>query len=304
MRGAHVKDMDDVRRPACVNKCVIITGMSGAGRSVALKILEDRGFYAADNIPPILMPQLMEVLSGNAAAIETGVAVVVDIRGEALFEDLFAIVEKLRGTVKDVRLVYLDASDDWLVRRYETTRRRHPLGKGVTILEGIAKERQRLVEIREHADIMMDTSSLLPSDLRSVLLTELGLNDDPLTAIVSSFGFKYGVPRDCDYMFDVRFLPNPNYVPELKKLSGEDLEIQNYLSRYPARRYLLDRLESLLDFVLTQYYNTGKKQVHIAVGCTGGRHRSVAIAVELSRYLSSKGLKTVTNHRDIDREEP
>lgn len=295
--------MDACGRPANVNKCVIITGMSGAGRSVALKILEDRGFYAADNIPPILMPQLMEVLSGNAAAVETGVAVVVDIRGEALFEDLFAIVERLRGIVKDVRLIYLEASDDWLVRRYETTRRRHPLGKGVTILEGIAKERQRLVEIREHADIVMDTSSMLPSDLRSVLLTELGLNDDPLTVIVSSFGFKYGVPRDCDYMFDVRFLPNPNYVPELKKLSGEDLEIQNYLSRYPARRYLLDRLESLLDFVLTQYYNTGKKQVHIAVGCTGGRHRSVAIAVELSRYLSSKGLRSVTNHRDIDREE-
>ena len=304
MRGAHLKEMDEGRQPASVNECVIITGMSGAGRSVALKILEDQGFYAADNIPPILMPQLMEVLSGNAAAVETGVAVVVDIRGEALFEDLFATVEKLKGTVKDVRLVYLDASDDWLVRRYETTRRRHPLGKGVTILEGIAKERQRLVEIRERADIVMDTSSMLPSDLRSVLLTELGLNDDPLTAIVSSFGFKYGVPRDCDYMFDVRFLPNPNYVPELKKLSGEDHEIQNYLSRFPARRYLLDRLESLLDFVLTQYYNTGKKQVHIAVGCTGGRHRSVAVAAELSRYLSSKGLRTVTNHRDIDREEP
>lgn len=276
--------------------------MSGAGRSVALRVLEDHGFYSVDNIPPVLMPELMKVLSENESAVKTGVAAVVDIRGEALFEDLYTILDKLRTSVKKVDLVYLDASDDWLIRRYETTRRRHPLGKGVTMLEGIERERERLAGIRERADIIMDTSSMLPSDLRSALLTELGLNDDPITAIISSFGFKYGVPRDCDYMFDVRFLPNPNYVPELKRLSGKDSKIHHYLDRFPAKGFLLDRLELLLDFVLTQYYNTGKKQVHIAIGCTGGRHRSVAIAVELTRRMSSKGQKIVTNHRDIDRE--
>lgn len=287
---------------ADISKCIIVSGMSGAGKSVALRILEDQGFFASDNVPPILMPQLLKVLGENRSAVGKGVAIVADIRGEALLEDLLSSTDEIKRTVPDVSLLFLDASDDWLVRRYETTRRRHPLAKGMTILECIARERKKLASIRERADIVLDTSSLMPGDLRSAMLSELGMNDDPLTVIVSSFGFKNGVPKDCDYMFDVRFLPNPNYVPELKKLSGQHREIQEYLDRVPVKRLFMDRLERLLEFVLAQYDNTGKRQVHIAIGCTGGRHRSVAIAVELSRHLSMQGHKVVTNHRDIDRE--
>lgn len=287
---------------ANVSKCIIITGMSGAGKSTALKILEDRGFFACDNLPPILMPRLMETLSGNRSAVGTGVAIVIDIRGEGLLEDLFASMEALKRLVQDVTLIFLDASDNWLVRRYETTRRRHPLGKGITILEGIAKERRQLAAIRERSDVVKDTSSMMPNDLRSELLTELGMNDEPLMVIVSSFGFKYGVPRDCDYLFDVRFLPNPNYVPELKKMSGRDTAIQEYLDRVPAKRYFIEHIESLMEFVLMQYDNTGKKQVHIAFGCTGGRHRSVAVAEAISAYLLRRGYKVAVDHRDILKE--
>jgi UPF0042 nucleotide-binding protein len=287
---------------ANVSKCIIITGLSGAGKSTALRILEDRGFFACDNLPPILMPRLMEVLEGSESAVGVGVAVVIDIRGEGLLEDLFASIQTLRHLVRDVTLVFLDASDDWLVRRYETTRRRHPLGKGVTILEGIAKERRRLTVIRERSDIVMDTSSTMPNDLGNELLFELGVNDEPLTVVVSSFGFKYGVPRDCDYMFDARFLPNPNYVQELKKLSGRDAAVQEYLDRVPAKRHFIEHVKSLIEFVLMQYDNTGKKQVHIAFGCTGGRHRSVAVAEAVSAYLLRSGHKVATEHRDITKE--
>lgn len=289
---------------AQVSKCIIITGMSGSGKSVALKILEDQGFFASDNLPPVLMPEFLKILSENRSAVSHGVAVVIDIRGEGLLEDLSSSIDTIRRIVPEVKLIFLDAADDWLVRRYETTRRRHPLGRGVTILESIAKERKKLAAIKERSDIIMDTSSMLPGDLRSSLLSELGMNDDPLTVIVSSFGFKYGTPKDCDYMFDARFLPNPNYVPELKRLSGCDRPVREYLSKVPAKGYFMDRLASLMDFVLMQYdnSNTGKKQIHVAVGCTGGRHRSVAIAEELSHTLSGKGHKVVTNHRDIARE--
>lgn len=283
-----------------VERCVIITGLSGAGKTAALNILEDQGFFAVDNLPPPLMPQLMEVLSGNNAATTHGVAVVIDIRGEELFEELFFSIEQLKETITDVKVLFLEASDDWLVRRYETTRRRHPLGKGLTILESVAKERLRLAVIRAIADITMDTSSLLPSDLRGYILSELGINDDPPTVIVSSFGFKNGIPKDCDYMFDVRFLPNPNYVPALKSLSGKDVPVQKYLEKIPEKRIFMERLESLLELILMQYDSTGKRQFHVAVGCTGGRHRSVAIAEQLAQYLSGRGHKVVLNHRDID----
>ena len=285
---------------ANVSKCIIITGMSGAGKSTALRILEDRGFFACDNLPPVLMPRLMEVLVGNRSAVGTGVVIVIDIRGEGLFEDLSTSMEALKGLVPDVTLIFLDASDDWLVRRYETTRRKHPLGKGVTILEGIAKERRQLAAIRERSDVVKDTSSMMPNDLRSELLAELGMNDEPLTVVVSSFGFKYGAPRDCDYLFDVRFLPNPNYVSELKKMSGRDAAVQEYLDRVPAKRHFIEHVESLLEFVLMQYDNNkGKKQVHIAFGCTGGRHRSVAVAEAISAYLLRRGYKVAADHRDI-----
>ncbi len=285
-----------------VQKCVIITGLSGAGKSTALNILEDQGFYTIDNLPPSLLPQLLDVLANNSAAAQTGVAVVIDVRGESLLSDLFSTIDLLKGTLLQVRLIFLEASDNWLVRRYETTRRRHPLAGGLTLLEGVEKERESLELIRSHSDLILDTSSLLPGDLRAQLLMNLEMVNDPLTVIVSSFGFKNGIPRDCDFLFDVRFLPNPNYIPELHDLSGKDPEVQNYLEKFPERRIFLDRLVSLLELVLRQYENTVKKQVHIAIGCTGGRHRSVAIAEQLAIHLSAAGHRLVVHHRDIDKE--
>ena len=283
-----------------VGKCIIVTGLSGAGKTTALNILEDQGFFAIDNLPSILMPNLMEVLSRNKSAVQFGVAIVIDIRGEELLEDLFSSVKTIKEMVDDVKILFLEASDDWLVRRYETTRRRHPLGRGVTILEGVARERLKLEEIRSGADILIDTSSLLLNDLRCKILSELHMDNDPPAIIISSFGFKYGAPRDCDYMFDVRFLPNPNYVPELKALSGKDLPVREYLEAIPEKQIFLDKLEGMLDFVLIQYNSTGKKQLHVAIGCTGGRHRSVAITEQISSYLAKKGHKVVVNHRDIN----
>jgi UPF0042 nucleotide-binding protein len=285
-----------------VERCIILTGLSGAGKSTALKILEDRGFFAIDNLPPVLMPSLMKALSRNRSAVSMGVAIVIDVRGEDLLGDLLSSIKELEVTGANVTLVFLDASDDWLVRRFETTRRRHPLGEGITILEGIERERSKLYDIREQSDIAVDTSSLLPGDLRSIILSKLNLNDEPFTVIVSSFGFKNGIPKDCDYMFDVRFLPNPNYVPTLKKLSGRDVSVREYLDRIPEKHAFMDRLGSLMEFILKQYENTGKKQLHVAIGCTGGRHRSVAIAESLSKCVTDMGHVTVTNHRDIDLE--
>jgi UPF0042 nucleotide-binding protein len=264
--------------------------------------MEDQGWFAMDNAPPGSLCGLMEILSGNGAAAGSGVAVVTDIRGEGLLDELLGAVESLEKIVPDVRIVFLDASDDRLVTRYETTRRCHPLGRGVSTLEGIARERERLRHIRARADILIDTSFMSVDDLRRSILSELGVDEEPVTIVVSSFGFKNGIPIDCDYMFDVRFLPNPNYVQELRPLSGMDAKIQGYLESVPEKRPFMEMIESLLDFVLLRNKSSGKRQLHAAVGCTGGRHRSVAVAEELARRLSGRGYRVVTNHRDIDRE--
>ncbi len=285
-----------------IRKFIVITGLSGAGKSTALKALEDQGCFAVGNIPPGLLPQLATELSHNGRAPFVDVAAVVDVRTEAMIDALSASMETLRRSAAEVLHLYLEADDDRLLQRYETTRRRHPIGEDITILESIAQERALMRPLKEVADSVVDTSALQPNELRKKILEKLHLYDEPFTVIVSSFGFKHGVPKDADYVFDVRFLPNPNYVPELKHLTGADLPVRSYLDRVPAKKVLLDRLQSLMEFVLRYYDNTGKKQAHIAVGCTGGRHRSVAVAVELSERLAENGHRTTLHHRDIDRE--
>jgi UPF0042 nucleotide-binding protein len=287
---------------ARIDKCVLITGMSGAGKSSALRIMEDVGWFAMDNVPPCILPEIMEALSRSGTAFGVGVAAAVGARGESFPADLERAAESLEEIAADVRVVFLDASDQCIVSRYGSARRRHPLGRDSTILAGIALERVLMERAREKADIVIDTSLMPPDDLRRSLLSGLGMNDDPVTVIISSFGFKNGIPIDCDYMFDVRFLPNPNYVPGLRKLSGKNVQIQDYLREIPEKRSFVEMADSLLEFVVTQYKNTGKKQIHAAVGCTGGRHRSVAVAEELAARLSERGHNVVTNHRDIDRE--
>ncbi|MDR3320829.1 MAG: RNase adapter RapZ [Synergistaceae bacterium] len=285
-----------------VERCVIVSGMSGAGKTTVLKILEDQGFFAVDNIPPIMMPALMSALARCGPAVEVGVAVVADLRGRELFDGLAESVCVLKRDVASVRTVFLDAGDESLVRRFETTRRRHPLGGAVTILESIAEERLRLAGLRAAADIIIDTTRLLPGDLRSIILSELGEGESPISVVVSSFGFKNGIPSDCDYLFDVRFLPNPNYVPELKKLSGRDAAVREYMERDERKKSLVERIESFMELVLSGYENTPKKHIHIAIGCTGGRHRSVAVAEELASHLSLRGHAVRASHRDIDLE--
>ncbi|MDR3165521.1 MAG: RNase adapter RapZ [Synergistaceae bacterium] len=284
-------------------KCVIISGLSGAGKSTALRILEDRGFYAVDNLPPVMLPSLIETLSADNAAVTCGVAAVVGAREEKILDELEKSVESIKNAGIKTELVFLDAADETLIRRYEKTRRRHPLGEGVTIAEGITRERAELSALRKKASIVIDTSDFNASDFCSSLMAQLGMNEYPFTVIVSSFGFKNGIPRDCDYMFDTRFLPNPNYVPELKALSGRDAEVQEYLDKIPEKQVFMKRLVFFMEFILRHYENTGKKQLHVAIGCTGGRHRSAAVAEQLSKIISGTGLRTAVNHRDIDMEE-
>lgn len=282
--------------------CVIISGLSASGKSTALRILEDRGFYVVDNLPPIMLPSLMDTLSSNSAAVTWGVAAVAATRGDNFVSEIESAIETIAKSGTPTNLIFLDASDESLVRRYETTRRRHPLGEGITTLDGIGRERSRLAPLKTLAATVIDTSALAVPELRAALLLKLEMNEYPFTVIVSSFGFKNGLPRDCDYLFDMRFLPNPNYVPELKALSGRDIEVQNYLDKLPEKQVFMKHLVSLMEFILKHYENSGKKQLHVAVGCTGGRHRSVAIAEQLSKIISDTGLRTAINHRDIDLE--
>jgi UPF0042 nucleotide-binding protein len=278
--------------------------MSGGGKSTALNILEDQGMYAIDNIPPSLLPQLLDMLGRHRAAVGSGLAAVVDVRSENLLEDFFSVISELRRFVPLVQVVYLDAADSTLVRRFEATRRRHPLAGEAPIHEGVLLERELMERLRRVADVHIDTTRLSPTELRTRLLTDLGWISATPSLVVSSFGFKYGAPQDCDYLLDVRFLPNPNYEPELHSLSGRDEPVRVYLDGFPETRAFLERLENLLALVIPLYERTGKNPIHVAVGCTGGRHRSVAIAEHLGTYLSGLGQRILVRHRDCDREPP
>lgn len=294
--------MENYNRLSQIKKCVIITGISGAGKSSALTVFEDQGYYAIDNLPPTLLPQLLDVLVSNESATTNGVAAVVDIREETLLDDLQRVVVQLHGTISELKIVFVDADDATIVRRFETTRRRHPLSGNATLLENVAAERELLARIKETSDIVIDTSDLTAAEFKEKLLEIVGATrEDPIT-IISSFGFKRGIPQDADYVADVRFLPNPNYVPELHDLTGKDAAIQKYLGQYKEFDEFIEKAVALFSFVASIYKNTGKAHLHIAIGCTGGRHRSVAICEKLACELKNSGYKVAINHRDIDRE--
>ena len=284
-----------------VRQCIIVTGMSGAGKSETLKVFEDQGFFAIDNIPPTLLPQLLQLLTDHSAAVHMGIAATIDIRSERLLDDLVSILALLKENVRDVRLLFLNASDEVLLSRFEETRRRHPLGDNLSIREGIKKERDLLRPILERADIVIDTTMTDARHYRKRLLDEFCGSPGGVSLVLTSFGFKYGVPQDSNYLFDVRFMSNPYYVPELKPLSGKDPEIQDYLKTFGETEAFLKSCEAFLDFVVPHYLRAGKSQLHIAVGCTGGRHRSVAVVEWLAeRYRDVAGGISV-NHRDLDR---
>lgn len=280
---------------------VIITGLSGAGRSEAARCLEDLGFFVVDNLPPELLGKMAELAQrpGGPARI----AIVVDARGGVFFGELSKALEDLRARRVECRILFLDAADDELVNRYEATRHRHPLAPADRVVEGIRKERMMMETLRGEADLVIDTTGLSPHDLRERVRD--AFSDAPpeegLQVSVISFGFKYGAPRDADLVFDVRFMPNPHWILDLRPLPGTDHAVQDFVRSQPPYATFMERLRGLLDVSVPGYIDEGKSYLTVAVGCTGGRHRSVVVADELAAYFRARGLPVVVSHRDVHR---
>ena len=279
----------------------IVTGLSGAGRSEAAHCLEDLGFFVVDNLPPALLGKMGELASSPGGPAR--VAIVVDARGGVFFGELSQALEELQAQHIDYRIVFLEASDDDLVNRYEATRRRHPLAPADRVVEGIRKERLMMESLRGEADLIVDTSGLTPHELRDRIRE--AFTDAPpekgLAVSLISFGFKYGAPRDADLMLDVRFLPNPHWVPELRPLPGTDEQVRAYVAGQPQYVAFMEKLRELLDVTVPGFIAEGKSYLTIALGCTGGHHRSVVASEELATYFHEHGLQVTVTHRDIDR---
>jgi UPF0042 nucleotide-binding protein len=284
---------------------VIVTGMSSAGRSTAANVLEDLGWYVVDNIPPQMLNQLLDLaLRGQSAGRPlSGIAAVVDVRGRAFFQALQDALFELRQREARLRVLFLDASDDVLVRRQESVRRPHPLQGDGRILDAIRRERQMLEFVRESADTLIDTSGLNVTQLKTKVGQVFEAQGLPnLRATVMSFGFKYGVPLDADFVLDMRFLPNPYWVDELRPLNGGDPAVSDYVLAQDGALVFLDRFVSALEPVLAGYEQESKRYVTIALGCTGGKHRSVAMVNALAERLEGLGVRVGTLHRDLGRE--
>jgi len=278
---------------------LVVTGMSGAGRTRAAASLADLGWYVVDNLPPQMLAEMVAmVVNGNRSK----VAAVVDVRGGDLFGDLDAVLEDVAATGAKLRVLFLDASDDALVRRFEEARRPHPLQGADTILEGIARERIAVSAARERADLVIDTSVLSVYDLRDAVVAFAGGEAAPLRVTVESFGFKGGSPRDADFVVDVRFIPNPHWVPELRPLSGLDAPVREYVLGTEGAMAFIDGYAAVLDGALGRFRSHDKPHVTIAVGCTGGRHRSVAMAEALTIALRDRGYQVRAFHRDLEAE--
>jgi UPF0042 nucleotide-binding protein len=280
-------------------KLVIITGLSGAGKTETIRCFEDYGYFCVDNLPPVLLVKFAELFSHSDGKFQ-GVAIVCDIRGGEFFDDLFAALEELELMGYQHSILFLEASDEILIRRYKETRRRHPLSKERGISEGISEERRRLGELRGCADRIIDTSALSVPQLKAELTAYLDkAESDRLTVTCISFGFAKGIPLDADLVIDVRFLPNPFYVDSLKHLTGNDGPVDEYIFKWPITQRFMDKFLDFVSFLVPQYVSEGKTHLTIAVGCTGGRHRSVAVTNHLAAYVKRQGYKTVLEHRDI-----
>ncbi len=284
---------------------VIVTGLSGAGRTLASRCLEDLGFFCVDNLPPALMPTFAE-LSLRSQRKMSKVALGVDIRGAEFFDEFFPALDKLREAGIGYRILFLDADDETVLHRFKETRRRHPLATGSDddLLELIQRERAALMEIKERADKIINTTNVTPRELREEIATAFvgAETDSGMHVHVASFGFKYGLPLDADLVLDVRFLINPNYVRELKNLDGTYEPVFRYVLDHPETREFLNHLWVFLGYLLPKYVEEGKTYLSIGVGCTGGRHRSVTIANSIITFLKSKGYTASVHHRDIRRD--
>lgn len=287
------------RRPP---ELVLVSGMSGAGRSTAADVLEDLGWFVVDNLPPELLPTVVKLLAEGERAVAK-VAVVIDVRSGSFFAALQGSLEALRARGVRPMLLFLEASDEVLVRRYESVRRPHPLQGDGRVLDGIVAERQVLRELRAAADLVIDTSNLNVHQLTAKIVNAFGDADDQaLQATVVSFGYKYGIPVDADHVVDCRFLPNPHWQPELRGQNGLDPDVREYVLKQDDALPFLDRYEALVTSLARGYLREGKRFVTIAVGCTGGKHRSVAMAEELGARLRAHGIGTLVLHRDLGRE--
>lgn len=282
---------------------VVVTGLSGAGRSTALRVLEDAGFFCVDNLPPALAPELIELVSSEGKLGKVGLGI--DVRTGAFLSGAEETLSALEGSGHRVQVIFLDCADDVLVRRFSETRRPHSLAREGDLHGAIAGERARLSGLRARADVVIDTTDFSVHDLRHHLIDYLGRGSERPSMVVRvmSFGFKYGIPVHADLVFDLRFLPNPHFVDELRPKTGKDPEVSEYVLGAPETQELLQHLRPLLGYVLPQYAREGKAYLTVALGCTGGRHRSVALAEEIRRELGDRH-EVVVSHRDAQRATP
>ena len=279
---------------------VIVTGLSGSGKGSVLNTFEDLGFYCVDNLPVALIPMFSELYVEGVGEVERA-ALLIDAREGEQIEKLPGIYRKLRSE-HPVSLVFIEASDEALMRRFSETRRPHPLGGNESIADGIREERRRMGPIRRLADAIIDTTKFNVHELRQFIIDRFqNPGRRPLLISVVSFGFRYGIPPDADLVFDVRFLPNPHFVPKLRPFSGKNPKVARYIRSFPQTNQFLHRIENLLAYLIPHYIREGKSYLTVALGCTGGRHRSVMLAEVIRRYLKKKGYATKVVHRDLDK---
>ena len=293
--------MSDLSASETTIDVILVTGMSGAGRSTATRALEDIGWFVVDNLPPTLMINVVDYVLQRTGSHK--VALVADVRGGQRFDELRASLSSIKAAGHDLRVLFLEAGDEALVRRYESSRRPHPLQRDDSLLGAVQRERELLRDLRADADIVIDTSNLNVHELRRSIENAFGDDEHyALRATIMSFGFKYGIPVDADLVADMRFLPNPYWDPELKELTGLDAAVNDYVVGFPTAQDFLSKYADLLDIVEDGYLREGKRFITIAMGCTGGKHRSVAMAENLSARLVKNGVDVRVVHRDLGRE--
>ena len=282
---------------------VIVTGMSGAGKTSVLKFLEDINFFCVDNLPPALLPKFAELCYEQEGEIER-VALGLDIRGGKLFNDLFEVLSSLQEKGYEYEILYLDASDEVLIKRYKETRRSHPLSRNGSIQEGIRKEREMLWDVKAKATYIIDTSQVLTRQLKEQIngIFVENKKHENLVITIQSFGFKYGIPTDSDLVFDVRFLPNPFYIQELKELTGNDEPVSSYVMNFEESQIFLQKLLDMVEFLIPLYIKEGKNNLVISIGCTGGKHRSVTLANALYAALGQEKHMLLLQHHDIEKD--
>lgn len=281
-------------------KLVIVTGLSGAGKTQALKTLEDIGFYCVDNLPPALVPNMAELAAGSGEVKK--LALGVDVRSGLFFEQADKVLDELTAMGISYEVLFLDASEEELVRRYKETRRSHPMGTQELLEENIRSEKVLLEGIKKRADRLIDTTTMQTRQLRETLLRMYSEEapDHLMTVNVLSFGFKYGMPQDADLVMDVRFIPNPYYIPEMRFKTGADKEVHDYVMQFDATKQFLQKMEDMMTFLIPNYASEGKDRLVLAIGCTGGQHRSVALAIEVAEMLKRRGYHSTVTHRDAE----